>query len=178
VGFVRDDAVRKCVLGGTGGGGIGGKARQGSVSVIARAAAAVVPALIIAAVPRDLRVDPCEEKSKRDEFSRMRQRSVAGRGRGRGSRKHDGCYLLLRKRSDEVHKNMRFYIGDAPPPFNYDPPRGYVNTREKVAAVRAKKLPLGESKQPRIARMIRQRVEDNAFHRFNALLQCFFERLP
>ena len=37
----------------------------------------MAPVLVKAAVPRDLRVDPCEEKSKRDEFSRMRQRSVA-----------------------------------------------------------------------------------------------------
>ena len=32
--------------------------------VIAHAAAAVVPHLVTAAAPRDLRVDPCEEKSK------------------------------------------------------------------------------------------------------------------
>ena len=92
--------------------------------VIAHAAAVVVPHLVTAAAPRDLRVDPCEEKSKRDEFSRMRQRSVAGRGRGRGFRKHDGCYLLLRKRSGEVRKNVYFRIGDAPPSFSYNLPRG------------------------------------------------------
>jgi len=48
----------------------------------------VAPVLVTAAVPRDLRVDPCEEKSKRDELRRMRQRSVDGRGRRCGSGKH------------------------------------------------------------------------------------------
>ena len=80
-------AVRKCVLGGTGVGGIGGKALVRDQSgVIAHAAAALVPVLVTAAVPRDLRVDPCEEKSKRDELRRVEQSSVS---RGRGCRKHD-----------------------------------------------------------------------------------------
>ena len=58
-------AARKCVLGGTGVGGIGGKALVRDQSgVIAHAAAAVVPVLVRAPVPRDLRVDPGEGKSK------------------------------------------------------------------------------------------------------------------
>ena len=47
--------------------GFGVKERCPSVdelSVIARAAATPAPHLVTAAVPRDLRVDPCEEKSK------------------------------------------------------------------------------------------------------------------
>jgi len=64
-------AARKCVLGGTGVGGIGGKVLvREQLGVITRAAATVVPALVTAAVPRDLRVDRCEEKSKRDELRR------------------------------------------------------------------------------------------------------------
>ena len=90
----------------------------------AAGAATVAPCLVTAAVPRDLRVDPCEEKSKRDELRRVRQRSVDGRGRGLESLKHDGCYLLLRKRSGEVRKNVYFPIGDAPPSFSHDLPRG------------------------------------------------------
>ena len=106
-------------------GGIRGKgSRRGSVGPAGAGAATVAPVLVTAAVPRDLRVDPCEEKSKRDELRRVRQRSVDGRGRGLESLKHDGCYLLLRKRSGEVRKNVYFRIGDAPPSFSYDLPRG------------------------------------------------------
>ena len=54
--------------------------------MIAQAAATVVPALVTAAVPRYLRVDPCERKSKRDEPGRAGQRSVDSRERG--SREH------------------------------------------------------------------------------------------
>ena len=50
-------------------------------------AATAAPALVTAAVPRDLRIDPCERKSKRDELRRAGQRSVGGRRRG--SRKHN-----------------------------------------------------------------------------------------
>jgi hypothetical protein len=82
------------------------------LGVIAQAAAAAAPVLVTAAVLRDLRFDPCEEKSKRDERRLVGQRSVGSRRRG--SRKHDGCYLLLRERSGEVRKNMRFRVGDAP----------------------------------------------------------------
>ena len=51
-----------CVLGETG--GLGKSARQGSLGVIKQFAAAGAPSLVTAAVPRDLRVDPCERKSK------------------------------------------------------------------------------------------------------------------
>ena len=61
---------------------------RNQLGIICAGAATVAPCLVTAAVPRDLRVDPCEEKSKRDELRRMRQRSVAGRGRRRGSGKH------------------------------------------------------------------------------------------
>ena len=40
------------------------------LGVIAQVAATAVPALVTAAVPRELRVDPCEKKSKRDELRR------------------------------------------------------------------------------------------------------------
>jgi hypothetical protein len=92
------------------------------LGVIAQGAAAAAPRLVTAAVPRDLRIDPCEKRSKRDELRRVGQRSVDGRRRG--SRKHDGCYLLLRERRGEVRENMRFRVGDAPRSFSYNPPRG------------------------------------------------------
>jgi hypothetical protein len=76
-------AARKCVLGGTGVGGIGGKALVRDQSgVIAQVAATPAPRLVTAAVPRELRVDPCEKKSKREELGRVGQRSVDGRRRG------------------------------------------------------------------------------------------------
>ena len=74
-----------CVLGETG--GLGKSARQGSLGVIKQFAAAAAPSLVTAAVPRDLRVDPCERKSKRDEPGRAGQRSVDSRERW--SREHD-----------------------------------------------------------------------------------------
>ena len=52
---------------------------RNQLGIICAGAATVAPCLVTAAVPRDLRVDPCEEKSKRDEFSRIRQRSVDAR---------------------------------------------------------------------------------------------------
>ena len=56
------------------------------LGVIAQGAATAAPALVTAAVPRDLRIDPREKKSKRDEISRVGQRSVDDRKRG--SRRH------------------------------------------------------------------------------------------
>jgi hypothetical protein len=56
------------------------------LGVIAQGAAAAAPRLVTAAVPHDLRIDPCEKKSKRDELRRVGQRSVEGRRRG--SRRH------------------------------------------------------------------------------------------
>jgi len=78
--------------------------------VIARAAAVVAPCLSTAAVPRDLLIDPCEEKSKRDELSRVGQRCVDGRGRGRKSCTHSSCYLLLRQRRREVRKMFDLWV--------------------------------------------------------------------
>jgi hypothetical protein len=75
--------IKKCVLGGTGVGGIGGKALvRDQLGVIAQVAAAAAPVLVTAAVPRDLRVDPCERKSKRDEPGRVEERSVIVAGAG------------------------------------------------------------------------------------------------
>ena len=51
-------------MGGWGNRGKG--ARQGSVRPDSARAATVAPCLVTAAVPRDLRVDPCERKSKRE----------------------------------------------------------------------------------------------------------------
>ena len=64
--------MRKCVLGGTGVGGIGGKVLvRDQLSVIAQVAAAAAPRLVTPAVPRDLRIDPYEKKSKSDELGRV-----------------------------------------------------------------------------------------------------------
>ena len=77
-------AVRKCVLGGQ---GVGGKELvRDQLGVIAQVAGTAVPPLVTAAVPRELRIDPCEKKSKRDKLRRVGQRSVGGRRRG--SRSH------------------------------------------------------------------------------------------
>ena len=73
-------SAAKNVLGGMGVAGWGKGARQGSLGVIAQVAATAAPPLVTAAVPRDLRIDPCEKKSKRDELRRVGQRSVGGRG--------------------------------------------------------------------------------------------------
>lgn len=52
--------------GGNGGWGNRGKgARQGQLGVIAQVAATAAPRLVTAAVPRELRIDPCEEESKK-----------------------------------------------------------------------------------------------------------------
>ena len=49
--------------------GIGGKVLvRDQLGVIAQVAATAAPRLVTAAVPRDLRIDPCEKKSKRDEL--------------------------------------------------------------------------------------------------------------
>ena len=73
---------RKCVLGGTGVGESGERSSSRDQSgVIAQVAATAAPRLVTAAEPRDLRVDPCEKKSKRDELGRVGQRSVDGRER-------------------------------------------------------------------------------------------------
>ena len=69
-------------------GGNGGRGNWGKVlvrdqlGVIAQVAATAAPRLVTAAVPRELRVDPCEKKSKRDEPGRVGQRSVDSRRRG------------------------------------------------------------------------------------------------
>jgi hypothetical protein len=80
--------------------------------VIAHAAAAVVPVLVTAAVPRDLRVDPCEEKSKRNQLRRVRQRSVAGRRRG--SREHGRSTFYSGNEAAKFAKICAFGVGDAP----------------------------------------------------------------
>jgi len=81
----------------------------------AAGAATVAPCLVTAAVPRDLLIDPCEEKSKRGELrQRVRQRIGDGRGRGLESGIHSSCYPLLRQRRREVRKNVQYLLGDAP----------------------------------------------------------------
>ncbi len=65
-----------------GGWGIGDSARQGSLGVIVQAAASAATLLVTAAVPRELRIDPCKKKSRRGELGRVEQRSVDGRSRG------------------------------------------------------------------------------------------------
>jgi hypothetical protein len=56
---------KKMRSGGNGVGGIGGKLLvRDQLGVIAQVAATAAPRLVTAAVPRELRVDPCEKKSK------------------------------------------------------------------------------------------------------------------
>ena len=56
---------KKMCSGGNGVGGIGGKELvTDQLGLIGQVAAAAAPRLVTAAVPRDLRVDPCEKKSK------------------------------------------------------------------------------------------------------------------
>ena len=54
------------------------------LGVIAQGAAAAAPRLVTAAVPRDLRIDPCEKKKSRERRPAAPW-SIAGRSRGRGS---------------------------------------------------------------------------------------------
>ena len=70
------------------------------LGVIAQGAATAAPALVTAAVPRDLRIDPCEKKSKRDELRRLGQRSVDDLRRGSRS-----------------HSRSTFYSGNAAAKF-------------------------------------------------------------
>lgn len=89
------------VLGGTWGLRLREGARHGSLGVIASVAAPAAPQLVTAAVPHDLRIDPCEKKSKRNELRRVEQGTLVA-----------AClvsmvvpfHLLLRKRSGEVRK--------------------------------------------------------------------------
>jgi hypothetical protein len=81
--------------GGRGLGESGESARQGSLGVIVQAAATAAALLVTAAVPRELRIDPCEKKSKRDEL-----RSVGG------------C-----KRGSRWHSRSTFYSGNAAAKF-------------------------------------------------------------
>ncbi len=48
------------------------------LGLIAQVAATAAPPLVTAAVPRELRIDPCEKKSKRRELTRVAPRSVGG----------------------------------------------------------------------------------------------------
>ena len=47
--------------------------------MIAPVAATAVPPLVTAAVPRELRIDPCEKKSKGNEFARGREGAPTAR---------------------------------------------------------------------------------------------------
>lgn len=87
-----------------------------SLSVIAQVVPrGGTPPWVTAAVPRDLRVDPCEKKSKRREFARWPEGVLpvlpAGRYHCRGV---SIAYLLLRERRGEVRKKIRLRVGDAP----------------------------------------------------------------
>jgi hypothetical protein len=87
--------------------------------VIAQGAATAAPRLVTATVPRDLRIDPCEKKSKRREFARWREGVPpvlpAGRYHCHGV---SIAYLLLRERRGEVRKKFDFGLGDAPRSFS------------------------------------------------------------
>jgi len=73
-----------CSEGNRGRGNRGKGARQGSARPDGTGAATVGPALVTAAVPRDLRIDPCEKKKSRERRPAAPW-SIAGRSRGRGS---------------------------------------------------------------------------------------------
>ena len=49
------------------------------LGVIAPVAATAAPPLVTAAVPRELRIDPCEKKTKGNEFARWREGMPPGR---------------------------------------------------------------------------------------------------
>lgn len=96
--------------------GAGGKALVRDWScVITQVAATACPPLVTAAVPRELRIDPCEKKAKRREFARWREGVPpvlpAGRSHCHGV---SIAYLLLRQRRGEVRKKIPFRVGDAP----------------------------------------------------------------
>jgi len=55
--------------------------------VIAQVVAIAVPPMVAAAVPRELRIDPCEKKKSR-ELRPAAPWSIAGRSRGRGCHWH------------------------------------------------------------------------------------------
>jgi hypothetical protein len=81
-------------------GGWGNRGKVGSLGVIVQTAATAATRLVTAAVPRDLQIDPCEKKSKRDELRRVGQRSVDGR-----------------KRGSRWHSRSTFYSGNAAAKF-------------------------------------------------------------
>ena len=61
-----------------------------------------------------LRIDPCEKKTKRNEFARWREGVPPGLPAGRYH--YHGvsiAYLLIRKNLDEVLKKIGFCVGDA-----------------------------------------------------------------
>jgi len=81
------------------------------LGVIAKGAATAAPPLVTAAVPRELRIDPCEKKSKRREFARWREGVLPALPRLPGHKYHRHgvsiAYLLLRERRGEVRKNVQ-----------------------------------------------------------------------
>ena len=87
-------------MGGSGWGEWGESARQGSVRRDCPGGRDGGSTFVTAAVPRDVRIDPSEKKSKRDELRRMGQRSFGGRGRG-----------------SRWHSRSTFYSGNAAAKF-------------------------------------------------------------
>jgi len=101
----------------------GGRGNRGKVlvrdqlGVIAQVTATAAPRLVTAAVPRELRIDPCEKKSKRREFARWREGVLPALPQLPGHKYHGHgviAYLLLREQRGEVLKNVRFCVGEAP----------------------------------------------------------------
>jgi hypothetical protein len=91
------------------------------LGVIVQVAATAAPPFT-AVVPRDLRIDPCEKKSKRDELRRAGQRGVDGRGRG--SRKHSRSTFYSGNAAAKFAKMFNLWVGDVPRSFSCNPPRG------------------------------------------------------
>ena len=77
------------------------------LGVIGPVAATAVPPLVTAAVPRELRIDPCEKKTKRNEFARWREGVPPGLP-GRRCHGHvvSIAYLLFRERRGEVLEKL------------------------------------------------------------------------
>jgi len=109
--FPKDCWVKEC----SGGLGVRGKVLvRDRLGVIAPVTATAAPPLVTAAVPRELRIDPCEKK-KGHEFARWRERVPPGL---RAGRYHwhgvSIAYLLLRERRGEVREKIGLRVGDAP----------------------------------------------------------------
>jgi hypothetical protein len=113
LGEVAADWVKEC-SGGLWGLGVKVLVRD-RLGLIAQVAATAAPPLVTAAVPRELRIDPCEKKSKRREFARWREGVLPELPAGRyHCHSVSIAYLLLRQRRGEVRKKIELRVGESP----------------------------------------------------------------